>query len=327
MTKFLFHHTLQLALMISGLFALEEQMSPSLPNFTVFSNFLYWHPTEAVQWAVAAKGDIEKEIVNYEVLSFDWHPGYQVGLGVFPSDKSSLQFYYTHYYSSAYQTVINGESEYLTPAFLGNYIAENSPNFRVGKAVMNLALNMFDLEADYQITNENILSLSPIIGLKGGWIYQTLNTDWKNFIPATDIVSIAAKENLTNDFWGIGPKLGINGDIKIVSNSNQELSFSSFLTMAFMYGHWEITDEYENSDKQYSTIIVPSRNFAEIMLDCFLGLNYTYTFKTGNYRLGTKVGYQIQDWFDFYQILDVQSGTNQTDLFLQGLSFGINFDF
>jgi hypothetical protein len=308
--------------LITILNAEQEANNQKTPAFTIFSDFIYWHTTELIQWGVTAKGDINAQVVNYQVVSFDWDPGYRIGLDFYPTHKSDLKFYYTHFYADSTNTAKVSEGQYLTPAYLGNYIVSDSPNFLEGKIVTNIALNMFDSDFDYRITSSGWVDIRPVIGLKGGWISQTFNTDWYN-----PIESVSAVENLTNFFWGLGPKFGVNGSIDLVTSGNIAYKFLTNLNFAFLYGHWQLTDRYSNSKDQLALIKVQSRNFGEVMLNGFLGFGLNSKLFDGAFELGLKLGYELQDWFNMYQVFDTQTGTNQSDLFLQGLTLELDLTF
>ena len=70
-----------------------------------------------------------------------------------------------------------------------------------------------------------------------------------------------------------------------------------------------------------------NRNFGSFMLHSFIGFGWDYNFNHDRYHFGMKLGYEIEDWLNQCQIFTDASVSQNNELILQGLNFGLHFDF
>ena len=69
------------------------------------------------------------------------------------------------------------------------------------------------------------------------------------------------------------------------------------------------------------------RNFGALMLQALMGLGWDFNFDKDRSHFALKVGYEIQDWLNHFQVFTNASGTDNFDLILQGLTLDLRFDF
>ena len=63
------------------------------------------------------------------------------------------------------------------------------------------------------------------------------------------------------------------------------------------------------------------------MFQALAGFGWDFNFDKNHSRFALKVGYEIQDWLDQFQIFNNVAGTSNSDLILQGLTVDLRFDF
>ncbi|MGH2611696.1 MAG: Lpg1974 family pore-forming outer membrane protein, partial [Rhabdochlamydiaceae bacterium] len=171
------------------------------------------------------------------------------------------------------------------------------------------------------------LVFRPSIGLKGGWINQTLHSYWTipNFIGP---LTFYASENLKQRFQGVGPKGGLTGKWCFGNiQKNQCFSLIGMFEAGYLWGHWSIRDKYSDSLLTIINVKTPGRNFGAFVLHAFAGLGWDYNFDHERSHFSVKVGYEIEDWFNQFQIYSDTSGSQNNDLILQGLNLSVRFDF
>ena len=160
-------------LLIGNLSASEKQ----LKTFDVFAKALYWYTGETMDWAFTLAQNQNTVQTVYQTFVFDWAPGFSVGFGYnMEHDQWDTQASYTWFQSRASDHAGGGS---VTSGFLAARPSLLEP-FSTGKANMNIHYNMFDWDLGRQFFITQHLSLRPSIGLKGGWIDQSIHTKWQN---------------------------------------------------------------------------------------------------------------------------------------------------
>ncbi len=282
----------------------------------VYVDALYWHTTETADWALTLAPEPNFEKVTFNTISFDWDPGFRVGVGFTNfCDCWDAQLSYTYFRA---KTTNRAKAGMIQSEFFGSKLSLIG-FFQNAKIRTKIDYNIFDWEVGHILYLTECLSLRPKVGLRGGWIDQTLKSSWEKTVDIFNIllIPITATENLTNNFWGIGPQGGVNGKWFFSSCFSLVGDFSA----AFMWGHWSITDQFNDSFNSNIVTKVANRNFGAFMLQGFIGLGYDIC----NFYF--KAGYEIQDWFNMYQVFDNGTGGHNNDLILQGLTFQVRCDF
>lgn len=303
----------------------ESTKSPPSNSYTlgVITTFLYWQPSEAIDWAITTSiaGNFEG-ITYHQADSFDWLPGFRVGfVSTTVDDKWNTQIYYTWFQSRTSEQI----SGTITSAFIGSKAALYN-SYQSARMTWKLQLNMFDLDLARNLGENKTFSLQPVIGLKGGWINQTITTSWLNPIVLGARTFLTADENITNDFVGIGPKGGVRGKIVIKSADKYLLSLLSDFAAVYMLGGWDITDEF-NGRPTTVTANVGRRTFGSFSLQGLIGVGLDFKLTEEQPLITAKLGYELQDWFNQYQGFDNASGEHNNDLILQGLTLDMRMDF
>lgn len=291
----------------------------------VFADTLYWYTSETVDWAIAQRVDQNDQTLTYKTMTFDWDPGFRVGAGYnMVHDGWDTTFYYTWFYTYQRDT-FRRETDSITSAFLGSRIALLG-NYQSAKIGFKIRLDMFDWEVGRRFLVSKGLSLRPFVGLKGGWIKQTIHSIWEKAPDVFDF-ALVSRDNLENKFQGVGPKGGVHGKWILGSVDRHQFSLFGDVAGALMWGHWIIKDRLSDNLRTTVSIKIKNRNFGALMFQSLMGLQWDVAFSDCQYHLSTKLGYEIQDWFNQYQVYDNPTGTHNNDLIFQGVTLDLRLDF
>lgn len=292
-------------------------------NVDIFADFLYWYPSETVDWAftIAPSGNFERSV--YKTISFDWSPGFRVGLGYnMLHDQWDTQAYYTKFQT---RTKDHG-SGLITSGFLAARLSLLEP-FQTGKITFNIHFNMFDWDLGRSFLVSEYLSFRPFIGAKAGWISQTMKMEWTipNFAGLGFLY--IGHENAKNNFRGGGPKGGVNGKWILRCCDRNTFSLLGNFSAAYMWGNWTLRNRFIDVFATQTSIPMGSRNFGALMFQAMAGLGWDHNFEGDCSHFALKIGYEIQDWLSQFQVFTNAAGTTNFDLVLQGLTVDLRLDF
>jgi hypothetical protein len=292
----------------------------SKSHLDLFAEALYWHTTETVDWAIVRTILQNKETLAYQTFSFDWSSGFRVGIGgQLPYDQWEMGFSYTRFTAQSRGRA----SGIVNSAFFGAVESVTGP-YQVGLAHLKLHYNMLEAELGRNLEISKTFFLRPFIGIKGGWLDQKIHTRWQKPLV---LFTFEAIENLKNKFRGLGPLGGVEG--KWIWKTLRVHSFSLLgdCSGAFMWGHWTIRDRFQDNFFVRVKVITPSSNFGSLVLQAFVGLGWDIEVDNKRSHLNLRLGYEIEDWLNQYQIFDDGTGGHNNDLLLQGLTFHLRYDF
>ena len=285
----------------------------------LFGDFLYWKATEPVDWVLNTNDSSSDQFVEYETLQYDPSPGFRFGVAC--EEPWGARLYYTHHYSSTTATA----SGNLTGTFLGAKLAAPpapDPYFDTGQAESSIDYNMIDLDfgTDFFLTER--LTVRPIIGLRGGWIHQSFHTAFQADYPSpAPTVHKDFTETMKNNFWGLGPKIGIENSIHLARGETSQLNCVANLYIAYLWGQWSISDVShstidDGTSIKHSTqyVNVDNRDFGSVAFQTMVGLNWQHN------NFSATLGYELNDWLNQCQIFDDATGPHNNDLLLQGLT-------
>lgn len=282
--------------------------SSSAQAFEVFLTPIYWRATETIDWAYTNNAVTPNQSIAYKTIDFDYAPGFRAGVG-YNQDTWDSKFYYTRYYTKK----TDSASGNLVSAFLGGkFVQGNNFFYQSGQVNFTINFNMFDWDLGSSTFVTDTLMLRPVIGLRGGWIHQKVITNFQGQISVT--------EHVKNNFKGIGPKVGIESKWEFCKIDGYQFSLFSDFTSSYMWGRWAISDITHDSLARTRSIKVGSRDFGAFTLQGVIGLNLDYE------CFSMKLGYDIADWFNQYQVLDDATGAHNNNLVLQGITLRFSYD-
>lgn len=297
------------------------------PGLDIFCDFLYWHATQNVPWSQTfSPSTSDPSFVQFNSLSYGWDPGFRAGIGYTMEHGGwDTQIYYTWFRTSSFD-YLSVTTEDLVSIFSGASLSVTDL-YKSGSVNWNILFNMFDWNLGCLFSLKNNLTLRPFMGAKGGWIHQTIKTQWDN--PDLPIlhVNLTAKEHLENNFWGVGPKAGLNGKWNFLVRRNHSIGLIGDIQAAFLWGHWSFKDFFSNSLKEIIPSYYKPKLMGDIVFDFLMGLNWDITFRQNKSHFSAKLGYEFQDWINQYQLFEVADGSNQKSLYLQGVSLDLLLGF
>ncbi|MBI2743774.1 MAG: hypothetical protein HYX48_07660 [Chlamydiales bacterium] len=314
---------LQMQRMDSGLPNLSDRPIKQDRNIDVFVDALYWHTSETIDWSFTIAPNHNFERTTYKTISFGWDPGFRVGLGYnMHHDQWDTQIAYTWFQTQARDHVKGA----VTSAFLAARLSLLEP-FKTGKVRFDVHYNMFDWDLGRSFLVSRFLSLRPFIGVKGGWISQKIHMKWTtpNFLGLGTLYF--ADENVKNNFRGGGPKGGVNGKWILGSVNRHAFSIISNFSAAYMWGRWTLRDEFVDVLLTQTSIPMKARNFGALMFQALMGFGWEFNFDKNRSHFALKLGYEIEDWMSQFQVFSDASGTQNSDLVLQGLTADLRLDF
>lgn len=318
----------------NGLPNVSARFHPESRSYTFFADVLVWWTKElgTENWAQNFKTEGTTENIYLQPVDFDCNVGFRVGFDYgMKYDQWDTAFYYTYFRADGRHHVSTDGQ--ITSAFLGNFYIDNQEGFAFGpdyqKASIhwNIDYNVFDWEIGRNYWVSQALALRPFIGLKGGWIDQGIHTKWKDPLVADPGSFGTAKEHMKNDFWGIGPSLGLNMKWKFGAIRNHFFSLFGDLSGAIMYGNWTFGDVYRNQVPEKVTVVLDTINSAATMLRTFLGFGWETQFSQDRYYFSLRLGYEMQVWLNQFQLITLSQGRPNNELTFQGGTFDFQFGF
>jgi hypothetical protein len=289
-----------------------------------FGDFLYWQATEPVDWTLKTNDSTTDQYVQFRNVEFDFAPGFRVGLGSSDECQWGAKLYYTRFCTQAEDAA----SGYVTPVFLPSKMAlprHQSPFFHTGNIQAKIDYNVIDLDFGKSFSTTESFRFRPVLGLRGAWINQAFGSEFQGSWPSTSTVTWeTVDERIENDFWGIGPKLGIENSLNLWRGERSEINFTLNFYTAYLLGFWTIKDAAvttNNNGASDFNIPIDNRDFGALTFQAMVGMN----FKCGNWS--AEAGYEINDWLNQCQIFDDATGPHNNDLVLQGLSARVGYRF
>lgn len=301
-------------------------------------NLLHWQVREGgdddVGELISPVGTANPTVILLNA-PFKWNTGFRLGGGYLSPEQWDSVIYFTSYRTKAVNQV-SAPGQVYAP-YIGNFFQNNTngknngPFYNASNLRWTIDYKIFDLELGRSFMIDNILTLRPFVGLKGGTINQRINTGWQgpNTLVAKVPVPItsfnAATENLTNYFTGIGPSFGLNTTWPIVKFSQGSFNLVGDFSAAFLWGLWRFSDRYQTDGPYAVTVTVDDVNGAAPMTRAYVGLEWIRSFSEKAITLS--LGYEAQIWFDQIQFNSLNSGRLNDIMSLQGcvLNFSVNF--
>lgn len=321
----------------NGLPNISSRFHPNSTNFSIFADLLIWCAKESgsENWAEVINTKGSKTTSDIRDVHFGWNAGYRVGLSYgMKHDQWDTQFYYTWFRTRGSDHVSSAPGSVFS-AFLGNFYVDNADGagisgiaYQKASILWTIRFNMFDWELGRAFWISKALSLRPFIGIKGGWIDQSIHSKWENpSLSPFDPVFNTGRENLRNNFWGLGPSAGFDTKWNLIVCKNHSFSLFGDVSGAIMWGHWTFKDLYKNDIDQEVSIKTSHFNSGATMLRTMMGLGWDVNFSHDRFHFSTKLGYEMQFWLDQLQFYSFDTGRLNNELTLQGGTLAFRFDF
>lgn len=305
-------------------------------SWDLFVDAFAWYASEQASavWANIININLIQNTSSFAAqdLAFDWDFGFRVGAGYhLEYDGWDTQLYWTWFRTEA------GQSEHVPIPDSVFVIEEIMPEFFAGslssntaqsaKIRWNLRFSMIDWELGRSYWISKGLSLRPFIGLKGGWINQVIHVQYDNLIIASIHTTNSARENVKNNFWGIGPVGGVNTKWKLRNFCTHFPSLFGDFSVATLWGTWICSDVYNDTTGREVLVNTKNSTLGALMLRGFAGLGWDVDFNGGRSHFATRLGYEMQLCVNQLRVSTSQLIRLHGDLTLQGITLNCRFDF
>lgn len=257
------------------------------------------------------KGDVEH-------MSFKWEPGFRVGVGyVFDYDGWDINLTFTDYRTNARKSERAHGNGFLIP--LWGYEEITLTKMR---AKWKVDFDELDLMLGRSYFISKSLAFHPSFGLTTAWINQHRSAHFSSPVSTGTIRS-------KNNFWGIGPKLGVDGQFFMGRHFSLCGNISGALLWGHIHGHEKEslsdTDLTFYNEKLNATRMAP-------MVAYSLGGAFETNFNDNANHFMVKLMFESQYWWKQNQFMTINSSSlsqrrNADDLSMMGLTLDFRFDF
>lgn len=312
-------------------------------SLSVFAELLFWKVTEggADNWAQVITPEGWGAAYGSATLvgaPFRWNTGFRVGMG---SEHSTGEYDLKAYYTNFSTTAKSQASGEVYSAFLGNFYAGNpdgadfGPHYRSAAVDWDFQFHTIDLEIGHDFPISRALTLRPFAGLKAAVINQSLISNWYHPIDTSsqDYHFNSAVETLKQDFWGIGPAIGVTATIPFSTTPRYSLHLFASPSAALMYGNWRFHEQYRNDGPTSNSVSTPTAvtintspiEGAATMARGVIGVEWAQHFSRATTTV--RLGYEAQAWMNHVQFYSYNMGRLNNLMSLQGgvLELSVNF--
>lgn len=292
-----------------------------------FLDILVWNANEgsADNWAksiTVPRLQASNELID---APFNVNTGFRIGFGHnFNQGAFDVTLAYTKFQTQA----ANSATGVVYSSFDGNYFANNTngasfgPNYASANIRWQIFYNTVDLNLGRHFTLDKILQCHPYLGLKAASINQNIYTNWLN--PSTPTNFTAAIEDLKQNFWGIGPTVGVDTTWPMYEGTHQSFDLVGNMAAGLLWGHWTFNEVYANNAPLTINVYQQSLTSTAAMADALLGLQWNYQYNTA--LISVRLAYEAQVWFNQVRFYELDGGRLNDPMSLQGanLEFRLN---
>lgn len=284
-----------------------------------------WKNTDESKGALGDPNFVHITDIKGNRIDSDWDPGLRFGLGYnFSHGNFDLTAVWTYYHTHQEKSKRSQDFDLTGLGQFNTFI-----NFAKSELVLNY--NMFDLELGKTYYFREKLALRPHLGVSGGSVYKRTDGKYEDalVIPNGRPVQTPYYLNANHDFWGVGPRLGIDGYWHFTSN----FSFFGKGGFSLLFGKviFNADTEYFNNgiaehlkgDESYKTM----KPIAQILF----GFCYGSCYCDDQYFFGIDIAAEYNYLWDqnFFKYLSsagtVFSNYGALDFF--GFNIGARFEF
>lgn len=303
-------------------------------GFTVTASALYWKPQEeSIDFVIQNTGTTginDGGIVKR--AEFDWDWGFRAGLGYqMPCQMMDLHASWTYFKSTGttsqnvdFPTTLFSVWSLPTGAAIPPTAFEQS-----AKAKSHLTLNMLDVGIGATFSPCCFLDIFLFADLSTMWLDQKFQFNLSGGPGLNGHVTVDDQIKMTNDFWGIGPKIGLDTlwilgcGFGIVANMN----------LSLLYGEFRVT---QNETTIFSDLTPPTVyldidhnrfHLGRLNFDFLLGLRWDAVCFSDCWHFLLEAGWESIIFLGQNQLMRFPSQVNhginisgKGDLTLQGVS-------
>lgn len=308
-------------------------------NFSLSGSLLVWIAhEEGLDYAIknsggtafANNGDVKR-------INPDWDVGFRIDLGYqIPDCRMDLDLVWTRFH-------IKENNSATAPQFGGLYSVWTIPGAGLSaeeKAKAHWIMNYdeLDLQMSGTFAPRSFLELSPLLSLTAIWVHQKFDINLSGGSSSLNANALVIDDDIDmkNNFWGIGPKLGL--DTLWILGCGFSL-YGNFDT-ALLFGNFKL-DQSENvqllglnPEITYLNISHDKFWISRALLHLDFGLRWDKFFCDRSTRLTLQAGWEELFLFGQNQLMRFQTVTapgvnmpTRGDLTLQGFTLKALFAF
>ncbi|MFA6118465.1 MAG: Lpg1974 family pore-forming outer membrane protein [Parachlamydiales bacterium] len=299
----------------------------SSKNLSVSVDFLAWLPSEEVASIWADVISIGNNTSTWEALGFNfkWDYGFRIGAGYgLQNNQWDMALYWTWFHTDAKHEIPFKHNASISPEFFAAFLSGDTPQSMSAK--WSLLLNILDWELGQNFWISKMLLFRPFLGIKFGCINQSIHAQYYNLSINKVLTNNSGSEFLKNNFWGIGPLIGINTKWMPKNFASIFFNFFGDFSIATMWGTWVCSDVYKNTAFKTSSVNMKNSTLGALMFRGFMGIEWNVNF-TGKPHFSAKLGYEMQLWLNQLRLATFQLQRLHADLSLQGVTVNCQFDF
>lgn len=264
------------------------------------------------------------DFIDKVFLKWDMNPGVRAFIGYRPKhDNWEVRATWMYIRSKAHQNFTATPGYYLAPRLMASNVDTGAFGPTSVSARWRQNLNQIDLELSRNCYVSKWLAIRPQASLRTAWLYQDLNYTLYGAAKANTELTYTDITRLSNDFWGIGPRLGLDtkwglgSGISLFGDASASLLWGFFKTYTSSYktGLVNYVDAQERM-LQHTDIAV---------IDVDVGIAYDKTFSDNQYHFGFKAGWEHHLFLETNMFGGSDSANGSTTL--QGLVLSARFDF
>lgn len=265
---------------------------------------------------------------------FEWDVGVRIGFGyVFPDCPWDVAINVTHFKTHLQQCRSTHGDIGLGMFPIWSLADDIIPFDWVSKAKMQWRLNLNLLDLDFGRTFSwcDQFFLRCIIGLRAAVIHQNLDVRYGGGIfanglnlPALDSTFGYDVITMKNNFWAIGPRLGIEPQLNLMCGLRLYTSACATLNC----GSFDVCQrEVYLTDVRYDRSCSP--HGVRWIVDATAGILWETFLCEGRYALMLALGWEYHHFFDQVEFKGDRFGkvSHDRDLSLNGLALSVRFDF
>ena len=298
-------------------------------------SYILWQiKQQGMEYAISYPANVNTDEVYPIYSDFDFQSGFKViACTKFDHDGWMLVVNYTRLYMGNSKESLARDGGYLIPTKIYyNNRNEISQNCSYCRDAWHFDYDMVLLELKRPMYTGSHLTLTPHIGMKGGWMDQ----EEKETAIFTNLVrnrdeDIEGRSKSKAYSWFLGVRTGLDTNwllgygFKIVANAAASLGYQDFKT-SFKQNDYDRDDYLYTNAKEKIGYITPNA-------DLYLALGYGIYFDENKWYVDLQIGYEINYYFAQNTMRELsdkilrQVDTNPGDLMLHGLTVTARFDF
>jgi hypothetical protein len=251
--------------------------------------------------------------------NWDYNVGSRVNAGFyFPHDAWNIDVTWTwfHVPDSA-----KAEGTNLVPLWTNrDYNATSLATATSANATWNCNFNALDIQLAKPYHVSRMLIFNPHFGVRAGWIYQNLSADFAGLSAGPARAIFHGK----NDFWGIGPRVGIDSTWLL----GCEWKLFCNVAASVLSGQFNTSQNVDYPAASGSSRNVTNNFHMNVPnLDIALGFDWGTYLCHKKYYLDFIVGYEFQVWWDQFNLKNQYLGNStQGNFTLNGFTFKVQLD-